>query len=136
MFGHQTRVQTWTAGGGGKDVAGWHCSWCLGVDGIRSKLMSAQNGDFPRWGNYREKQNTTYIKRLIARGIWFDDVTRLKRYDFIFGPPSLLTNEHRYWNLIHNVYERSIPIALKLLKTTTSRAVSYTHLTLPTKRIV
>ena len=106
-FGHQTRVHIWTAGAGGNDVAGWHCSWCLDVDGIRTKLVSAHNGDFPRWGDFPDKQNSAYIKRLIAKGVWFDDVTRLRRYDVISGPPSLLTNEQRYWSLIHNVYDSS-----------------------------
>jgi len=109
MFANQTRVQIWLAGNGGKDVAGWHCSWCFEVDGIRTKLVSAHNGDFPRWGNYPEKRNSAYIERLIAGGIWFDNVSPLKRYDVISGPPSLLANERRYWSLIHNVYERSSP---------------------------
>jgi len=104
MFGNRTRVQEWTAGGSGKDVAGWHCSWCADVDGIRVKLMSAQNGDFPRWGNYPAKLNTTYIQRLIANGVWFDDKSRLKRYYLILGPTSLFKNQNRYWNLTNNVY--------------------------------
>jgi len=107
MFGNQTRVQEWTAGGSDKDVAGWHCSWCFDVDGIHTKLKSAQNGDFPRWGDYPAKLNATYIEGLVARGVWFDNVSRLKRYDVISGPPSLLTNERRYWSLIHNVYTKS-----------------------------
>lgn len=107
MFGNRTRIQEWTAGGSGKDVAGWHCSWCLDLDGIRTKLVSAQNGDFPRWGDYPEKLNITYIEGLIARGVWFDDKSRMKRYEVISGPPSLFLNQHRYWRIIHNVYENS-----------------------------
>jgi len=103
MFG--ARVQEWTAGGAGRDVAGWHCSWCLDPQGILTKLVSAQNGDFPRWGDYPSKCNITYIRGLIARGVWFNDVARMKRYDVISGPPSLFANHNRYWALIHNVYE-------------------------------
>ncbi|KAI3353458.1 hypothetical protein L3Q82_019984, partial [Scortum barcoo] len=33
--------------------AGWHCSWCFSPEGIYFKLVSAQNGDFPRWGGIR-----------------------------------------------------------------------------------
>jgi len=107
MFGNRTRIQAWSAGGSGKDVAGWHCSWCLEPDGIRTKLVSAQNGDFPRWGDYPAKLNITYIEGLIARGVWFDDKSRMKRYEVISGPPSLFLNQHRYWRIIHNVYENS-----------------------------
>jgi len=105
MFGGQTRVLAWRAGGSGKDVAGWHCSWCVDVDGIRAKLVSAQNGDFPRWGDYPEKRNASYIESLIARGVWFDDKSKMKPYDIIFVPTSLYRNQHRYWKLMHNVYE-------------------------------
>ena len=31
------------------------------------------NGDFPRWGDYPEKLNLTYIADLVARGAYFDD---------------------------------------------------------------
>jgi len=103
MFGDHRRVLAWTAGAGGDDVAGWHCSWCLDVDGIGTKLTSAQNGDFPRWGDYPDRLNGTYIKWLIAHGVWFDNVLMFKCYDVISGPPSLFANEHRYWKLIHNV---------------------------------
>ena len=108
MFGGgRRRVQAWTAGTRDSDVAGWHCSWCLDVQGIRTKLTSAQNGDFPRWGDYPDRLNATYIEGLIARGVWFDNVSKLKRYDVIAGPPSLFANERRYWQLIHNVHATS-----------------------------
>ena len=103
MFDDPRRVQEWTAGGSGEDVAGWHCSWCMDVNRIRTKLVSAQNGDFPRWGSYPEKLNITYIRGLVRRGVWFDDSSRMKRYDVIFGPRSLLANQHRYANLVGNV---------------------------------
>ena len=53
--------------------AGWHCSWCFSPSGIRMKLTSAMNGDFPRWGDYPEKLNLTYIRGLVKRGAYFDD---------------------------------------------------------------
>ena len=53
--------------------AGWHCSYCFTPSGIRKKLTDAQNGDFPRWGDYPEKLNLTYIAGLIRRGFYFDE---------------------------------------------------------------
>uniref|UniRef100_A0A8C7C6K7 Beta-1,4-mannosyl-glycoprotein 4-beta-N-acetylglucosaminyltransferase n=1 Tax=Oncorhynchus kisutch TaxID=8019 RepID=A0A8C7C6K7_ONCKI len=44
--------------------------WCS--EGISQKLISAQNGDFPRWGDYVEKRDLNYIKGLIRTGGWFD----------------------------------------------------------------
>jgi len=34
--------------------------------------MSAQKHDKPRWGDYPEKLNLTYIEGLIQKGGWFD----------------------------------------------------------------
>ena len=48
--------------------SGWHCSWCLKPVGIRTKLTSAQNGDFPRWGDFPAKLNLSYIYGLVIRG--------------------------------------------------------------------
>ena len=53
--------------------AGWHCSWCFNASAIRTKLLSAQVDDKPRWGDYPEKTNITYIESLIQNGGWFDD---------------------------------------------------------------
>lgn len=36
-------------------------------------MLSAQKHDTPRWGNYPEKTNLTYIANLIRTGGWFDD---------------------------------------------------------------
>jgi hypothetical protein len=98
------RIQHWTIGSDDNDMTGWHCSWCLDAEGIRLKLVSAQNGDFPRWGDYPEKCNITYIKRLVATGTWFDDVSTMKRRDVISGPTSLMKNREKYKHLIENVY--------------------------------
>jgi len=52
--------------------AGFHCSWCYRPEGIRTKLLSAQKHDKPRWGDYPEKTELPYIARLIRDGEWFD----------------------------------------------------------------
>jgi beta-1,4-mannosyl-glycoprotein beta-1,4-N-acetylglucosaminyltransferase len=104
------RIQRWTIGSDHNDMAGWHCSWCLDAEGIRVKLVSAQNGDFPRWGDYPEKCNITYIKRLVATGTWFDDVSTMKRRDVISGPPSLMKNRQKYNHMVTNVYRRELEI--------------------------
>ena len=48
--------------------AGFHCSWCSTPTGIRTKLLSAINADFPRWGDYPMKCELSYIESLIAQG--------------------------------------------------------------------
>ena len=35
-------------------------------------MLSAQKHDSPRWGDYPEKTNVTYIAGLIENGEWFD----------------------------------------------------------------
>ena len=102
------RIQSWTIGSEPGDTAGWHCSWCFTPDKILVKLVSAQNGDFPRWGDFPEKRNLSYIRRLVATGTWFDDVTTMQRNDVITGPESLLKNKHRYRHLIENVYQQQV----------------------------
>ena len=37
------------------NYAGHHCSWCYSPEGIRTKLISAQRADQPRWGDDPEK---------------------------------------------------------------------------------
>ncbi|KAL0992478.1 hypothetical protein UPYG_G00093860 [Umbra pygmaea] len=88
--------------------AGWHCSWCFRPDGIYYKLVSAQNGDFPRWGDYAEKRDLNYIKKLIQTGGWFDGTvgmypsTDLK--EPMFAPKYILKNFQRYKYLLQNPY--------------------------------
>ena len=36
-------------------------------------MTDGMNGDFPRWGDFPEKLNLTYIRGLIKRGMYFDD---------------------------------------------------------------
>ena len=101
------QIKLWTLGSARGDAAGWHCSWCVTIDRIVVKLTSAQNGDFPLWGDYPAKLNVTYLSKLVGTGTWFDDVTRMKRREVIAGPPSLLANKERYRHLIENPYSSS-----------------------------
>ena len=66
------KIREWDIGRLGH-YAGYHCSWCYDPEGIRTKLLSAQKHDKPRWGDYPEKTNVTYISKLIQTGGWFDD---------------------------------------------------------------
>ena len=52
--------------------AGWHFSWCQTPEGIRTKLVDAQNGDFPRWGSIPEKLDLEYLRGLVVKGEYFD----------------------------------------------------------------
>lgn len=98
------RVNQWTLGTD-KQTAGWHCSWCLDPDRILNKLVSAQNGDFPRWGDFPEKRNISYIKSLVGKGMWFDDRTSMVQVNASrFAPKSLLEKQERYSHLIKNIY--------------------------------
>jgi beta-1,4-mannosyl-glycoprotein beta-1,4-N-acetylglucosaminyltransferase len=67
--GHE--IREWDAGKLGH-YAGYHCSWCYNPEGIRTKLLSAQKHDKPRWGDYPEKTDVSYISGLIQKGGWFD----------------------------------------------------------------
>nr|XP_020481225.1 beta-1,4-mannosyl-glycoprotein 4-beta-N-acetylglucosaminyltransferase isoform X1 [Monopterus albus] len=88
--------------------AGWHCSWCFTPDGIHLKLVSAQNGDFPRWGDYEEKRSLKYIRKLIQTGGWFDG--SLQEYppvdpkEHMYAPKHMLENYDRYRYLLENPY--------------------------------
>ncbi|XP_026887676.2 beta-1,4-mannosyl-glycoprotein 4-beta-N-acetylglucosaminyltransferase a [Electrophorus electricus] len=90
--------------------AGWHCSWCFKPEGIHYKLISAQNGDFPRWGDFEEKRKLSYIRGLIRTGGWFDGSkpqyppTHPKEH--MFAPKYLLDNYERYHYLLENPYAK------------------------------
>ncbi|KAI3384881.1 hypothetical protein SNEBB_010571 [Seison nebaliae] len=58
--------------GKNNNFSGFHCSWCFDVEGLRVKLVSAQNGDFPRWGNFPEKLERNYLECLIEKREYFD----------------------------------------------------------------
>ncbi|KAL1005648.1 hypothetical protein UPYG_G00061790 [Umbra pygmaea] len=88
--------------------AGWHCSWCFRPEGIHFKLISAQNGDFPRWGDYEEKRNLNYIRDLIRTGGWFDG--SIQEYppsdpkEHMYAPKYMLEHYDRYRYLLENPY--------------------------------
>lgn len=95
--------------------AGWHCSWCFTPEGIRLKLISAQNGDFPRWGDYEDKRDLNYIRELIRTGGWFDG--SLMEYpptdpkEHMYAPKYLLNNYDRYRYLLANQYVKEGKVA-------------------------
>ena len=91
--------------------AGWHCSWCFSPHGIHLKLVSAQNGDFPRWGDYEDKRDLGYIKDLIRTGGWFDG--SLQEYpptdpkEHMYAPKYMLEHYEHFGYLLDNPYARS-----------------------------
>ncbi|XP_027872544.1 beta-1,4-mannosyl-glycoprotein 4-beta-N-acetylglucosaminyltransferase isoform X2 [Xiphophorus couchianus] len=92
--------------------AGWHCSWCFTPEGIYFKLVSAQNGDFPRWGDYEDKRDLNYIRELIRTGGWFDG--SVQEYppadpkEHMFAPKYMLENHKRYHYLLENPYKHKV----------------------------
>ncbi|CAL4068311.1 unnamed protein product, partial [Meganyctiphanes norvegica] len=92
----------WWAGTVGH-YAGWHCSWCFSPSGIVRKLDSAQAADRPRWGDYPEKKNLTYIQHLINEGRWFDDKGRfaeVKINEPMYAPKYLMENYAKYKTML------------------------------------
>lgn len=105
VYRQSHHIRLWHAG----DLnyfAGWHCTSCFDPEQIRTKFMSAQNGDFPRWGSFKEKMNLTYIARLVREGRWFDDVTRFDKAknDSFYAPKYILNNARKYKDLLSNPY--------------------------------
>ncbi|XP_011476713.2 beta-1,4-mannosyl-glycoprotein 4-beta-N-acetylglucosaminyltransferase isoform X1 [Oryzias latipes] len=88
--------------------AGWHCSWCFKPEGIYFKLVSAQNGDFPRWGDYEDKRDLDYIRNLIKTGGWFDG--SMQEYppadskEHMYAPKYMLEHYDQYSYLLKNPY--------------------------------
>ncbi|XP_040844172.1 beta-1,4-mannosyl-glycoprotein 4-beta-N-acetylglucosaminyltransferase [Ochotona curzoniae] len=88
--------------------AGWHCSWCFTPEGIYFKLVSAQNGDFPRWGDYEDKRDLNYIRSLIRTGGWFDGTRQeyppADPSEHMYAPKYLLKNYDQFRYLLDNPY--------------------------------
>ncbi|KAM4652845.1 beta-1,4-mannosyl-glycoprotein 4-beta-N-acetylglucosaminyltransferase [Discoglossus pictus] len=88
--------------------AGWHCSWCFPPEGIHFKLISAQNGDFPRWGDYEDKRDLNYIRWLIKTGGWFDGTKQeyppADPHEHMYAPKYIMENLKRFGYLIKNPY--------------------------------
>ncbi|EQB77201.1 beta-1,4-mannosyl-glycoprotein 4-beta-N-acetylglucosaminyltransferase [Camelus ferus] len=89
--------------------AGWHCSWCFTPEGIYFKLVSAQNGDFPRWGDYEDKRDLNYIRSLIRTGGWFDGTQQeyppANPSEHMYAPKYLLKNYDQFRYLLDNPYQ-------------------------------
>ncbi|XP_070362949.1 beta-1,4-mannosyl-glycoprotein 4-beta-N-acetylglucosaminyltransferase isoform X1 [Equus asinus] len=90
--------------------AGWHCSWCFTPEGIYFKLVSAQNGDFPRWGDYEDKRDLNYIRGLIRTGGWFDGTQQeyppADPSEHMYAPKYLLKNYDQFRYLLDNPYQK------------------------------
>ncbi|KAG1936519.1 beta-1,4-mannosyl-glycoprotein 4-beta-N-acetylglucosaminyltransferase a isoform X1 [Pimephales promelas] len=90
--------------------AGWHCSWCFKPKGIYYKLISAQNGDFPRWGDYSEKRNISYIEKLIRTGGWFDgsvpNYPPTDPKEHMYAPKYFLDNYNKFRYLLENLFAK------------------------------
>lgn len=108
----QSLVNPWTLGSY-RRYAGWHCSWCFPPNGIQIKLISAINADKPRWGDYPEKRNLTYIENLIRFGKWFDDTDLVEdkkittpEYDDFYAPKYIVSDFQRFKYILANPYIR------------------------------
>ncbi|XP_067662082.1 beta-1,4-mannosyl-glycoprotein 4-beta-N-acetylglucosaminyltransferase-like [Haliotis asinina] len=63
--------ETWLIGSP-DNYAGWHASWFSSPREVITKLTSAINADFPRWGDYPEKCTFHYVATLFRKGEYFD----------------------------------------------------------------
>ena len=105
--GRNVSVYYWSFGDENQP-AGWHCSWCCEPECIQTKLVSAQNGDFPRWGDFPEKRKLNYIRSLIQHGMWFDNVSQMLKVDYsnvTDVPKYFLRNKRKFHHLLFNPYE-------------------------------
>ncbi|XP_071095155.1 beta-1,4-mannosyl-glycoprotein 4-beta-N-acetylglucosaminyltransferase-like [Haliotis cracherodii] len=86
--------QTWLIGSP-DNYAGWHASWFSSPREVITKLTSAINADFPRWGDYPEKCTFDYVASLFRKGEYFDgkrqfdpicltDIYVLKDHPYLF----------------------------------------------------
>ena len=111
----KSRISNYTAQGGQYELwdigrighlSGFHCSWCYTPEGIRIKMMSAQNSDQPRWGDDPDKLKVEYIRRLINTGQWFDGSWPFLQVDphqdRHSAPSFVLRNHHRFTYLLNN----------------------------------
>ncbi|XP_048254414.1 beta-1,4-mannosyl-glycoprotein 4-beta-N-acetylglucosaminyltransferase-like [Haliotis rufescens] len=68
-------LRTWLIGSP-DSYAGWHASWFSSPREVITKLTSAINADFPRWGDYPEKCTFDYVATLFRKGEYFDGKTK------------------------------------------------------------
>ena len=93
---------------------GHHCSWCFNAEGIRNKLINAQQNDKPRWGDYPEKLDLGYINSLIKGGEWFNGKfpfirAKLTSAENDYAPEYIMQRKDRFKELLFH------PDELKLL---------------------
>lgn len=89
----------------GRAYGGFHCSWCYTAEGIRTKLLSAHVDDKPRWGDYANKTDLKFIRRLIATGRWFDGSAPFVAADWEkeeqYAPRYVLQHSQRFADLLY-----------------------------------
>ena len=98
--------------GNEKTFVGWHCSWCFSPQMAQVKLVSAQNGDFPRWGDQEKNLDIKYLKTLRAKGQWFDN-SQMAATDATkpsHAPKYFTKNPDKYPYLIKNVYKDELKL--------------------------
>lgn len=77
---------------------------------IRTKLMSAQKDDKPRWGDFPEKTDLGYIRRLIKSGTWFDDKAKfiaVKEKEQVFYAPKYMTERSQRFKYLLDPLDNS-----------------------------
>lgn len=102
-------IKQWTIGVEPDHFAGWHCSYCFNPDGIRIKLQSIINEDYPRWGDKPESFDLERVKyKIIGQGFWFDGKSRfteVKETNPDFAPAYVLKNKEKFKHLVVNQYK-------------------------------
>ncbi|XP_046560659.1 beta-1,4-mannosyl-glycoprotein 4-beta-N-acetylglucosaminyltransferase-like [Haliotis rubra] len=95
--------ETWLIGSP-DNYAGWHASWFSSPREVITKLNSAINADFPRWGDYPEKCTFAYVATLFRKGEYFDGKVK---YDpicfddiYVLKDISYLFKYKRYFNFM------------------------------------
>lgn len=86
--------------------AGWHCSWCLSIEGIAEKMKITFHGDYARWGDDSADANVTHIRDLVRYGLWIDDrdgsaVLENAMTDDFYAPPYFVQNWEKYEHLLN-----------------------------------
>ncbi|XP_066953820.1 beta-1,4-mannosyl-glycoprotein 4-beta-N-acetylglucosaminyltransferase-like [Macrobrachium rosenbergii] len=98
-------VRDWVVGSV-DHYAGWHCSWCFSPTGIVQKMDSAQANDTPRWGDYPEKKNITYVMSRIWKGRWFDNQASYlpvkDTQERFYAPSYFLEHPESYRSLLYH----------------------------------
>ncbi|XP_064472773.1 beta-1,4-mannosyl-glycoprotein 4-beta-N-acetylglucosaminyltransferase-like [Ornithodoros turicata] len=108
LYGEE--VERWIIGMGNETHGGWHCSNCLPIPLIKVKMLSAQSADGPRWGDYPDKMNESYILYLVNEGRTFDDQKCGIRIvvDESTAPAFVLRNRERFRYLIEPPGNRTV----------------------------